>query len=139
MSKRKATRYVGNTPGFNLAPKKKRKGSGSNYRIPAEARQRQKDKAYIGFQKTPRLNKVTSDLHQATGQCDTILGGFQIWLRGERPDRSEYKFPIVIEGERCEGKANRTFRVNGKNVRRCCDHSKDDYWIKDPDPDDIGV
>lgn len=127
------TQYVGNTP--SPSPKqKKRKGSATSYKVPKAAKQAAKDKAYIEFQATPRKNKVTADL-EIRQICDTILGGRQIWLRGTRTTApfDPYRFPIIIEGTRCSNLANRTFRKDGKNIRRCEHHELAEFWIKDPE------
>jgi hypothetical protein len=133
MSRKTKTQYVGNTPGFNLTPKKKRKGSKNNYKPPADVRQKRKDQAYVEFQTVPKLNEVTKSLVRDKPRCDTILGGTKIWVKKRRPNGTEYKFPIIIDGVRCPNDANRTFRIPGenKNLRRCGEHNKEDYWVED--------
>jgi hypothetical protein len=132
MSKKRSARYVGNTPGYDLKPKK-RKGSRNNYRPPADVRQTKKDQAYVAFQQTPHLNEQSKKLVRDKPRCDTILGGKEIWLHKERPNGDKFKFTIIVDGQRCPNEANRTFRQEGKNIRRCADHSRSDFWIPEDD------
>jgi hypothetical protein len=111
-----------------------RKRNPNDYKPPAKARQGSRDGRYISFQTTPRLNEVTHAL-TIPGRCDTEMGGKRIWLRGKRPDKSKYMFPIIVDGERCTNLAATTKRVNGKTVRYCRKHIGIE-WDEFPDQPD---
>jgi hypothetical protein len=140
MAKRQnRNKYVGNTPGLNLGKPKRRKASGSQYRVPKEVAQALKDKAYMEFQATPKLNKVTNDL-RIKQKCDTIIGGDKIWLKGITKANEPYMFPIIVGGERCPNDASVVHRQNGKNHKRCRDHTLEEWWIdlkENPDPAEL--
>lgn len=106
----------------------------NNYRVPQIGR----DKRYIKFQSSPgpRLPQTSLELLAHKPKCDTILGGKRIWLRGQRRNNESYMYPIIVDGTRCSAEANRTFRENGRNIRRCHQHDKADFWIKDAIPDE---
>lgn len=112
--------------------RKKRKGSASNYKLPVEARQAQKDKAYVAFQVTPRLNAVTQALHDHKGQCDVIFGGRKLWLKKENPKRPGkfMSFPIIVDGRRCPNSSIFSMCEHGRTSRRCESHAFSDFWIK---------
>lgn len=130
-----AHRYVGNKREPSGQPPRKRKGSPNNYKVPQKDKQRQLDRQYLEFQREPKLSQLSKDL-RIKPKCDTILGGKRIWLRKERPvTREQFKFPIIVDGTRCPNDATSTFRDDGKNIRRCSEHSRDDYWI-DTDNDE---
>lgn len=132
MAKRQnRNKYVGNTPGLELPKRRKRKGSRTTYRVPKEAQALAKDKAYVAFQDTPRLNRVTSDLH-IRSICDTIIGGKKVNIvrtTTKQNPNYDYKLLIIVGGTRCDQDAVVTHRVDGKNHKRCCEHSLEDYWI----------
>lgn len=129
------TQYVGNTAQPRAIPTKKRKGSKSQYRIPKAAQQTRKDQQYLEFQATPRLNEVTANL-RIRQKCDTILGGRRIWLRGETNTTppEQYRFPIIVDGTRCDNDSTKVHRVDGKNHKRCRDHTLTEYWIPQETP-----
>lgn len=113
---------------------KRRKGSATSYRIPAEARERQKIEAYIKFQSSPHLNAVTDALHRDHGQCDVVFGGKRAWLRKEHPKNplKTISFPFIIDGRRCPNFAVSSLRRDGKTMRRCREHPSFDIdWIKE--------
>lgn len=111
-----------------------RKRNPNNYRVPKASAQRIRDKQYIAFQKEPRLNLESTKMRQANEElrCDTIIGGKKVAVNKQTTRKNpnyNYRLLIIVGGERCEGKATRTFREDGKNVRRCHEHTKDEAWI----------
>ena len=104
-----------------------------NYKPPKEARQRNADRRYIGFQAVPRLNLVTQALHNHVGQCDVIYGGKQLWLKKENPKKPGkfMSFPIIADGRRCPNTSIKNISKDGKTSRRCGEHQFSDVWIKE--------
>jgi len=111
---------------------KKRRRNPNDYKPPAYIRQQKRDKQYIAFQQSPRLNKEAIVL-RTEQQCTTILGGKKIWKRGQRADGSQYRFPIIVGGQRCPNSASSSFRPanSGRTVRQCNDHVGIE-WVENP-------
>src|SRR5262245_38844219 len=118
------------TTGAQMA--KRRKRNPNDYKPPAYIRQQKRDQQYIAFQQSPRLNKEAIALRHPS-RCTTILGGKKIWKRGQRADGSQYRFPIIVGGQRCPNSASLSFRPenSGRTVRQCNDHVGIE-WVENP-------
>lgn len=80
-----------------------------------------------------RKNETQRNLETSTVQCQTQLGAAKVWLDGERTSlkgqKTEYKFPVIVGGERCEEKAVTAIREpnSGKTQHYCLSHVRIEY------------